>query len=332
MRVAPIDVHDDALLRGFWEAGREGDEHGRAYSTFWAWTAAKVAFRADNNSVSQNAIAAVGDDEVLGASQVILPLLDNLHVAYIEPIVRPGHRRRGIGTALLDATIDLCRDHDRTTLIGEVNQPLDGSPCPGRAFMERHGFAVASEEIHRVLDLPVDPGHLDELDNATIEHRTGYRLVSWEDRVPEEHLEGFCTLQEAFNAEAPSGDLDIEPERWDEDRVRNMEKRTARQGRRECVTAAYDPAGQMVALTQMMQVEETPDWGVQGGTLVMPGHRGRRLGMAIKVANLRRYQQRFGQVRTVHSWNSEVNGPMIAINEALGFRPVERLLEMQRKF
>jgi hypothetical protein len=87
----------------------------------------------------------------------------------------------------------------------------------------------------------------------------------------------------------------------------------------------------MVALTQMMQVEETPDWGVQGGTLVMPGHRGRRLGMAIKVANLRRYQQRFEDVRVVHSWNSEVNGPMIAINEALGFRPVERLLEMQRK-
>jgi hypothetical protein len=33
----------------------------------------------------------------------------------------------------------------------------------------------------------------------------------------------------------------------------------------------------------------------------------------------------------VHSWNAEENGPMVAINDALGFRPVEYVAEMQRK-
>ncbi|MGH3506881.1 MAG: GNAT family N-acetyltransferase [Nocardioidaceae bacterium] len=331
MWVGPIDVHDDALLRGFWEAGREGDEDGRAHSTFWAWKAAEVSFRAANNSVSQNAIAAIDDGVVVGASQVILPLLDNKHVAYIEPIVRPAHRRRGVGTALLAATIDLCRAHGRTTLIGEVNQQLDGSPCPGRTFMEGHGFTVASEEIHRVLDLPVESAQIDALEASTVSHRDGYRLVSWDDRVPDEHIEGFAQVQIAFNEEAPTGELDIEPEHWDEARIRATEERAARQGRRECVTVAIDPAGEIVAMTQMMRVDETPTWGAQGLTLVMPEHRGHRLGMAIKVANLRRYQERFDSVRAVHSWNAQENGPMIAINETLGFRPVERLLEMQRK-
>jgi hypothetical protein len=33
----------------------------------------------------------------------------------------------------------------------------------------------------------------------------------------------------------------------------------------------------------------------------------------------------------VHSWNAEENGPMVQINDAIGFRPVEHVAEMQRK-
>jgi hypothetical protein len=216
-------------------------------------------------------------------------------------------------------------------MIGEVNEPLDGSGSPGRAFMEKHGFTMASEEVHRVLDLPVADARLDELEDGTREYRGEYRLVSWDDRVPDEHVEGFCRLQTSFNEEAPTGELDIEPERWDEDRLRRGEERMARQGRRECATAALSPDGQMVGLTHMMRVDENPDWGAQGVTLVMPGHRGHRLGMAVKVMNLRRYQRRFDDVHVIHSWNAAENGPMVAINETLGFRPVERMLEMQRK-
>jgi len=66
-------------------------------------------------------------------------------------------------------------------------------------------------------------------------------------------------LQEAFNDEAPSGDLDIEAEVWDEERVRNSEERARVQGRRQSVTAALAPDGSMVALTEMMTTEEIPE-------------------------------------------------------------------------
>ena len=53
--------------------------------------------------------------------------------------------------------------------------------------------------------------------------------------------------------------------------------------------------------------------------------------MATKVANLKRLQDRLPDARVIHSWNAEENDHMVAINDQLGFRPVEYLSEMQRR-
>lgn len=331
MWLGEIDVHDDTLLRAWWEAAKEGDAHDRLYATYWPLRSMAVAFRAESNSVEQHPLAAVDGGEVRGTNQVIFPLLDNTHVAYVEPIVRPAYRRRGIGTALLDASLDMARAAGRGTVIIEVHLPMDGSSSPGKLFLEQRGFETAIVEIHRVLDLPVAAERLDELGSEAAPHLTDYRLVTWEDTVPDEYMAGFCALQSAFNAEAPTGELDIEPEVWDEARVRNAEARFCQQGRRATNTVAISPNGTLVAMTEMMTIKEEPPRAMQGGTLVLPEHRGHRLGMAVKVANLRRHQERFPHDSEVHSWNAEENGPMVAINDLLGFRPVECLAEMQLK-
>lgn len=102
-------------------------------------------------------------------------------------------------------------------------------------------------------------------------------------------------------------------------------------GRTETTTVAVGPDGDVVALTELMVTEHGRGAVFQGGTLVLPAHRGHRLGIATKVANLRRFQETFPYAQLVHSWNAEDNGPMVDINDALGFRPVEYLAEMQRK-
>jgi GNAT superfamily N-acetyltransferase len=330
MEVAEIDVHDDDLVRHFWEAGKEADELGRPYSTYWALQAATVAFRAADNSMEQHPIAARDGDRVLGSNQVILPVLDNTHVAFMEILVRPGARRQGVGGALLTAGEELARSKHRSTVIIEVNAALTG-PSSGCSFLERRGYRTGIVEKHRVLDLPVDADRLDALATSAAPHHTDYRLDTVRDVIPDEYMDGYCALQRAFNAEAPSGDLDIEPEVWDVDRVRQTEARFREQGRHTCSTVAFARDASMVALTDMVASESQPTFGVQGGTLVLPGHRGHRLGLAAKVANLRDYQARFTAVQVVHSWNAEENGPMVAINDTLGFRAVERLVEMQRK-
>jgi GNAT superfamily N-acetyltransferase len=73
------------------------------------------------------------------------------------------------------------------------------------------------------------------------------------------------------------------------------------------------------------------DYVVQDDTLVMPDHRGHGLGTALKVAVLRILAADHPERRIVHTWNALENTPMQRINRELGFRPVERELEMQRQ-
>ena len=68
-----------------------------------------------------------------------------------------------------------------------------------------------------------------------------------------------------------------------------------------------------------------------GITLVAPSHRGRRLGLALKLATHDLAVATYPDLVTVDTSNAEVNTQMNAVNEALGYRTIETLLELQKK-
>jgi GNAT superfamily N-acetyltransferase len=333
MHVTEIDPHDDAQLREWWEVSKAVEEYGReGLATHWSLRAATVAMRATTGPFGQVPLAVYVDGKIAGIHQFRYPKLDNTHMVWVEPKVLPEYRRRGIGAALMEDAERRTRELGRTTMAAEINLPDDEAEESGDlTFARKHGFEIGILDVHRMLELPVDPELLDRLEADSTPHHADYRLVTWQGRVPDEHMEGYCALQAAFNSEAPSGDMDVEDEVWDEARVREVEERTAKQGRLETVTVAVDANGRMAGLTEMMSTEETTEFAWQGGTLVLKSDRGHRLGMAMKVANLRAFTATLPECRAVHSWNAEENGPMIAINDRLGFRAVERAAELQRK-
>jgi hypothetical protein len=65
-------------------------------------------------------------------------------------------------------------------------------------------------------------------------------------------------------------------------------------------------------------------------TLVLPEHRGHRLGLAIKVLLHQRLRAEFPATELVVTGNADVNDHMNAVNDRLGYRPVERALEVQK--
>ena len=64
---------------------------------------------------------------------------------------------------------------------------------------------------------------------------------------------------------------------------------------------------------------------------MLPGHRGHRLGLAMKLATHRRLVELFPACGYVETGNAGVNAAMNAVNERLGYRVVERCLDVQKR-
>jgi hypothetical protein len=90
------------------------------------------------------------------------------------------------------------------------------------------------------------------------------------------------------------------------------------------------PDGRVAAYSQIYVGADDPI-AYQWGTLVRREDRGHRLGLAVKVANLRLLQARFPRVASVATFNAASNVHMISVNEALGFVPTERSGEFQKR-
>lgn len=260
---------------------------------------------------------------VVGAARLELPLADNRHTAGIEVWVLPQARRRGAGTALLERTRDRAEQEGRTTLMGDLDEPpaLEGGSA-GRAFLLRHGFSFVLDEVRRDLALPVPAERLDELERACAPHARDYRVLTWRDRVPDELLDDRAELARQMSTDVPLGKLSWGEETWDGARVRRREDLLSRQGR-GCIGAGavHVGSGTLVAFTELAVPLAAPTLVHQWETMVLGPHRGHRLGLLVKVAALRRLQAEVPQARTVATGNARSNGPMIAVNEALGFVP-----------
>jgi GNAT superfamily N-acetyltransferase len=149
--------------------------------------------------------------------------------------------------------------------------------------------------------------------------------------VPEDIIEPFGALVGSLISEAPMGDLDFEPEVFDATRIRADEKVLEASGRIKYTTVALTPEDDVVAYSELAVPSYDPGRAYQWGTLVRPEHRGNRLGMATKVHNLRRFQEQEPGRALLYTYNAVGNTHMIGVNDAMGFRPVQRLGEFQKK-
>ncbi|MEZ0492648.1 GNAT family N-acetyltransferase [Kineococcus sp. TBRC 1896] len=261
------------------------------------------------------------DGDVVGVVDVRCPLTDNRHVAVVQVAVPPAHRRRGVGSALLAAALDVAAATDRTTVRVRVDRPAGRSPreWPGSLAATRWGFGAGVPTARRRLDLPPDAAHLAALEAAATPHATGYRVRAYAGPVPEEDLDQVAHLSARMSTDAPHGDLRVEPEHWDGERVREAEALRAAQGRHQWVAVAQDEEGRLVAHTVLVRSDHEPERLVQLDTLVLAEHRGHRLGTLVKLACLRRALADNPAAQRVSTWNAVSNTPMIAVNEALGF-------------
>ena len=263
-----------------------------------------------------------------GAGRAVLSLRDNRHLADLELAVHPRDRRAGVGSALLTAMEEVTAERGRTSIRVESNVRLVQSD-PAEPFATRHGYRSAQVDLRSDLDLPQD---LDELlmplEDEAARFSADYDVLTWWDDVPQQWRADRARCAVDMSTDAPSGEVDVEAEDWDEARVARMLEILRAQGRRFVETVAvHRPTGRMVAFTDVVAPPHAPDMAFQWDTLVVGEHRGHRLGQLVKAANLRALHRELPDVAWLCTWNAESNEPMLRVNRAMGFRPVGRTTE-----
>jgi RimJ/RimL family protein N-acetyltransferase len=264
-------------------------------------------------------LRAAGTGDVVGLYRLELPDLENQAWASLHIVVPPGHRRRGLGRALLRHAAQRAAAAGRATLGGEVR---DGSA--GDAFAAWAGTTPGIGGAVRHLDLRKLPdGKFAGLRAEAARAAAGYSLVTWTGSTPERYLGQLAEVMNAY-ADAPH-DAGIETGTLDAERLRDRAEATgeAMGGRRYVVAAVHDETGNLAAMTQLMVDPDIPQWGHQGLTAVARTHRGHRLGLLVKLAMIDWIAEAEPAVERIETGNASANAHMIAVNDALGFEVIE---------
>jgi hypothetical protein len=194
----------------------------------------------------------------------------------------------------------------------------------GARFLTGRGYTL--EQIGRIsfLPLPIDPGVLAR-SRADSEATAGsdYRLLTWLGMPPDEWLSDLAYLKNRMSVDMPAANLDVDEETWTPDRVVSLYQGEIDGGRPMLVTVAlHVPDHRLVAINELSVSNDRTRPVGQEDTLVLHEHRGHRLGMLLKVANLQELALIAPDAPLVFTFNAEENRPMLDVNEAVGFRAV----------
>lgn len=276
------------------------------------------------------------EGELIGRAGLNVPLSAGAQRAFGFIELFPAVWGEGIASAVLPHLESVSLSHGRTMLQAWAEQPPSDGPHLSAPtgfgsvpddhisrFLQRHGFTL--EQVVRASALELSDDNLaairslrDEAERASNE----YRVVQWMTPTPPEFADGYAWMKSRMVIDVPSAGLGYDEEEWDAARVARMDRDRAEGGYIFQITAAqHITTGELCAFNELRFASDPDASTHQHDTLVLAGHRGHRLGMLIKCAALLTWKNVAPLSPRVITYNAEENRPMLAINEALGFRP-----------
>ncbi len=255
-------------------------------------------------------------------------LLADAEGCWARVSVLSSHREKGIGTALARFIDGVARADGRSKIItffpspdapgDRIHAPTGFGSVPAGnpevRFALRHGFRLEQVERGSRLTLPVA---------VEVEPPAGYRPHFWIDATPPEWLEQMAVLNTRMSTDAPSAGLEEPEDIHTVERILEQDAAVARDPRSFLYSAVeHVPTGVLAGYTSMAVPVETDRSVAQYSTLVLKEHRGHRLGMLLKLANLDHLQRERPGYPSIITFNAEENRYMLDVNEAVGFVPM----------
>jgi GNAT superfamily N-acetyltransferase len=238
--------------------------------------------------------AARDGDTLVGWATAGVDHETSVRSGYVNVAVLPTHRRQGIGSAMLEHALIHLEESPRIQ-----SDTVDA----GRSFAERHGFRhTHTRRVSGVDPRAVDTGELDS---------GGARIVSLRDVGPEQT---FAVDAESVLDEPGDDVIDaLDYEQWVRDYWEHPDLDLD-------VGCAAVEDGMAVAVVYVV-VDLGSRRALNSYTGTLRAYRGRGLARLAKLGVIRRLAQ-LG-IELVLTENDETNAPMLAINERLGYRPIE---------
>lgn len=263
---------------------------------------------------------------VRGSALIEFPLRENLDTAMFFVSVHPRLTSASVAEALAEEAAAAAAEAGRAKLSMWGVVPGEGDPDDpallSNRIAARLGLSRKNLAVARVAPLPVPQRRIAQIGASVPARNGGYRVLTWRDRTPEEYLEQLCALHRQLDLDEPDEDYQGEIPDYTPERIRYLEQRRRDSGRSAIVAVAAAPGGELIAHSEVQfSTHQASTLAWQENTIVMPAHRGHGLGLNLKLATHTALPETAPGIRQIVTWNSHVNPQMIAINEALGYRP-----------
>lgn len=288
-----------------------------------AWRSDRLRDYLSVTMPGQQRVAWLAEDrgEIIGYCGSTLLGYDSPGTACLELFADPTHRRRGAGTALLDAAIRHAADHDQDVLTAEV---VEGGPAAD--FYAALGFQHSVAEDSSILQLAgLDT---DRLTGTAGRVGAGYHIEHFTSGPPDALLASYADAKLIIR-HTPVADVEwhvgFEAQRLRE----SLDTLRARGLRPYVAVAVHTASGEVAGLTELVVPAHRPTRADQYDTIVVPEHRGYGLGLAMKARMLLDLRIAEPQVATVQTWQGVSDEPMLRVNAVLGFHPTHRWYEYE---
>ena len=269
---------------------------------------------------------------MVGAARYEIEPGDDPHTAWMMVDVLAGARGVGVGSALSAklqgvAATDGIRKAIVYAVSGYAAGPRLAPPTgfgsvpranPEVRFLLGKGYRLEQVVRGSRLALPADVAA--RFAEATTNSGPDFVIHHWTDRTPVKWRADMAMLRQVMSVEEPSAGLEEPEDVWTVERLVADEARFESSPRTLLVCAVeHVPTGHLAGFTTLSVPAETDRSISQEDTLVLREHRGHRLGMLLKLANLVEVQRRMPGHPSIVTFNAEENRHMLDVNESVGF-------------
>ena len=257
--------------------------------------------------------------EIAASAVAWMNLEQNLDNGFGWIYVRPADRGQGLCRTLATALLDHLEEQGRTRFDTYVRE---GDPA--EELCERAGLKpVYREKRSRLVVAEIDLVMMRTWIERAAERASDYELLELQTPFPEEVIDGYCDLQFQMNT-APIEDMEIEDEVLTPEIWREQEEQT-KASFHDLLTyvAVHRPTGEFVGSTSIQTDQLQPDLAWQWETVVHPDHRNKGLGRLLKASMIERVVRDWPRVERIDTYNAGSNEPMMNINLAMGFQPIQ---------